>query len=115
MLHVLTTIKLFIFLATSVNVEHVFSQGCIVLSHLQSHPSVQSTQALLCLGERSHLGYVNDGDINDVVAQPEVLGIDCPWAGLVAPGKGQTKVDQPSKSRAEGQLKSLRLALAPGA
>ena len=73
MLHVLTTIKLFIFLATSVDVECIFSQGHIVLSHLQSRLFVQSTRVLLCLGEWSCLGYVNNGDINDVVAQPEVL------------------------------------------
>jgi hypothetical protein len=59
-------------LATSVDVEQVFSQGRIVLSHLHSRLSVQSTQALICLGVWSHLGYVMDSDIKPVVTLPEV-------------------------------------------
>ena len=63
---------LFILLATYVDVECIFSEGCILLSHLQSRLSVQSTQALMCLEEWSHLGYLKDEDIKEVVAQPEV-------------------------------------------
>jgi hypothetical protein len=48
-------------------VERVFSQGRIVLSHLRSRLSVQSTRALMCLGVWSRLGYVNDTDIKAVV------------------------------------------------
>ena len=59
-------------LATSVDVERVFSQGHIVLSHLRSRLSVQSTWALMCLGVWSHLGYVKDSDIKAVVILPEV-------------------------------------------
>ena len=59
---------LFILLETSVDVEHVFSKGHILLSHLQSRLLVQSTQALMCLGEWSHLGYIKDEDIKEVVA-----------------------------------------------
>jgi len=36
--------------ATSIDVEHVFSKGRIVLSHVWNGLSVQSTRALLCLG-----------------------------------------------------------------
>jgi len=53
--------------ATSVDVEQVFSQGRIVLSHLRSRLSVQSTQALMCLRVWSRLGYVRDIDIRAVV------------------------------------------------
>ncbi len=59
-------------LATSVDVERVFSQGRIVLSHLRGRLSVQSTRALICLGVWSHLGYVKDSDIKPVVTLPEV-------------------------------------------
>jgi hypothetical protein len=58
--------------ATSVDVEQVFSQGHIVLSHLRNRLSVQSTHALMCLGVWSHLRYVKDSDIKGVVALPEV-------------------------------------------
>jgi hypothetical protein len=53
-------------------IEQVFSQGQIVLSHLHSRLSVQSTQALMCLGVWSRLRYVQDIDIKAVVAS---LGI----------------------------------------
>ena len=59
-------------LATSVDVEHIFSQGRIVLSHLHSRLSVQSTRALMCLGVWSRLGYVRDIDIKAVVILPEL-------------------------------------------
>jgi len=62
----------FYFIATSVDVERVFSQGRIVLSHLRSRLSVQSTRALMCLGVWSRMGYVKDIDIKLVVMQPEV-------------------------------------------
>lgn len=53
--------------ATSVDVERVFSQGRILLSHLRSRLSVQSTRALMCLGEWSKRGYVKDNDILSVL------------------------------------------------
>jgi hypothetical protein len=61
------------YIATSVEVERVFSQGRIVLSHLRGRLSVQSTRALMCLGVWSRLGYVKDSDIRAAVALPEVL------------------------------------------
>ena len=60
--------------ATSTDVKHVFSQGRIVLSHIQNHLSVQSTHALLCLGNWSLLGYVKDKDITAITVLPEVVG-----------------------------------------
>jgi len=61
-----------IILATSVDVERVFSQRRIILSHLRGCLSVQSTWALMCLGVWSCLGYVKDSDIKPVVTLPEV-------------------------------------------
>jgi hypothetical protein len=61
-------------LATLVNVEHVFSKGCILLSHLCSCLSVQLTCALMCLGVWSKLGYVKDTDVKSATILPEVDG-----------------------------------------
>jgi hypothetical protein len=60
--------------ATSTDVEHVFSQGRLVLSHIQNRLWAQSTCALLCLGNCSLLGYIKDKDITAVTVLPEVLG-----------------------------------------
>jgi len=60
--------------ATSTDVECVFSQGRLVLSHIRNRLSVQSTHALLCLGNWSLLGYIKDKDITAVTVLPEVLG-----------------------------------------
>ena len=54
-------------LATSVDVEHVFSQGRLLLSHIQSHLSVQLTHAFLCLGVWSKLSYITNSDVKAVV------------------------------------------------
>ena len=61
-------------LATSVHVERVFSQGRILLSHIRSRLSVQSTCALMCLGVWSLMGYVEDSDIKAATIKPELLG-----------------------------------------
>jgi hypothetical protein len=57
----------FIILATSVDVKWVFSQGCLLLSHVRSRLSVQSTRALLCLGSWSHLNLMRTEDVLSVV------------------------------------------------
>ncbi|KAF5324122.1 hypothetical protein D9619_011280 [Psilocybe cf. subviscida] len=62
--------------ATSVDVERVFSEGRIILSHLRSRLSVQSTRALMCVGVWSKLGYVKDSDITKVVNQTPPLKDD---------------------------------------
>jgi hypothetical protein len=61
-------------LATSVHVERVFSQGRILLSHIRSRLSVQSTRALMCLGVWSLMGYVEDSDIKAAAIKPEIVG-----------------------------------------
>jgi hypothetical protein len=59
-------------LATSVDVERVFSQGRLLLSHIRSRLSVQSTRALMCLGVWSQLGFVTDSDVKAAVILPEL-------------------------------------------
>jgi hypothetical protein len=63
--------------ATSVDVERLFSRGCIVLNHLRNRLSPQSTRALLCLQNWSLAGLVKDSDVLRVTrSEPEVLGDD---------------------------------------
>ena len=54
------------------DVERVFSQGRLLLSHIRSRLSVQSTRALMCLGVWSILGYVKYSDVKAVVVLPEL-------------------------------------------
>ena len=54
------------------DVERVFSQGRLLLSHIRSRLSVQSTRALMCLGPWSLLGFVKDSDVKAVVILPEL-------------------------------------------
>ncbi|KAF8162018.1 hypothetical protein BJ912DRAFT_865091, partial [Pholiota molesta] len=61
-------------LATSVDVERLFSRGRLVLSHTRSRLSVLSTRALLCLGSWSLLGLVKDEDTRAVANLDEVEG-----------------------------------------
>jgi len=58
--------------AMSVDVEWTFSQGRLVVSHLRSRLSIQSTQALLCLGVWSKMGYIKDIDVKSAALLPEV-------------------------------------------
>jgi hypothetical protein len=62
--------------ATSIDVEHVFSRGRLVLSHVQSRLSAQTTRAILCLGCWSQLGLVRDGDVKVAALLLEVEGTD---------------------------------------
>lgn len=58
---------------TSVEVEWIFSKGRLLLSHVHSRLSMQSTCALICLGVWSLLGYVNDADCKVAAALPAVV------------------------------------------
>ena len=67
--------------ATSVNVERLFSKGCILLPHLHNHLLLQNTCILLCLGHWSKLGLVKNKDLHKAACEAEVLGdqeIDLP-------------------------------------
>jgi hypothetical protein len=61
-----------LYLATSVDVEHVFSKGRLVLSHVRNRLSAQTTRALLCLGAWSLLGYVLRNDVLSVTCLPDL-------------------------------------------
>jgi hypothetical protein len=65
-------------LATSVDVERVFSHGHLILSHVHSQLSAQSTWALICLGSWSLLGLVKDSDVLAVGTLDEVEGDEEP-------------------------------------
>ena len=54
------------------DVKRVFSQGRLLLSHIRSCLSIQSTRALMCLGVWSLLGFVKDSDVKAVVILPEL-------------------------------------------
>ena len=66
-----------IFIATSIDVEQLFSCSHLLLSHAQSQLSAQSTHTLLCLGMWSTLGLVKDtGDVKKVTELEDVEGKD---------------------------------------
>lgn len=66
---------------TSVDVERLFSRGRLLLSHVRSRLSVNSTRALLCLGTWSTLGLVKTEDVKKVSALPEVKGEEDEFEG----------------------------------
>ncbi len=52
-------------------VERVFSQGRLLLSHLRNRLEVQSTRALICLGDWSRRNMVKNEDLLDAAALPD--------------------------------------------
>jgi hypothetical protein len=52
--------------ATSTDVERLFSRGRLILSHTRSRLSVASTRSLLCLGSWSLMRLVKDEDVTSV-------------------------------------------------
>jgi hypothetical protein len=61
-------------IATSVDVEHLFSRCRLVLSHVRNGLSAQTTRAILCLGSWSLLGLIKDGDIVAAANLPDLEG-----------------------------------------
>ena len=61
----------YLFLATSIDVEQLFSHGRGLLSHTCNHLS-----ALLGLGSWSKAGFIHDNDVKAVAALPDVVGAD---------------------------------------
>ena len=59
-------------LATSVDVERVFSRGRLILSHVRSRLTAQSTRSLLCLGNWSLHGFIKDIDVETAAELPDV-------------------------------------------
>ena len=72
--------------ATSVDVEHVFSKGRLVLSYVRNGLLVQSTCALLCLGAWSKLGLVKDKDLMEAGRLPNIdsdeAELDSDWDNI---------------------------------
>ena len=66
------SIFLNIILTASVAVEHVFSKGHLLLSHIRNRMSAQSTCALLCLSTLNKLGYI---EIYDLTAAASLLDV----------------------------------------
>jgi hypothetical protein len=60
--------------ATSTDVERLFSQGRLLLTHVRSRLSAQSTRALLCLGSWSLLNLVKEDDVRAAAMLPEIDG-----------------------------------------
>lgn len=80
-------------LATSVDIERVFSRGRLILPHVRNGLSLQSIRALLCLGEWSLLNLVKDEDVlAELKATPKLDGdddvvLDDGWDSIVLPSK----------------------------
>lgn len=60
--------------ATSVDVERAFSRGRLLLTHVRSRLSAQSTRSLLCVGNWSLHGYIKDSDVEVAARLPDVEG-----------------------------------------
>ena len=58
----------------SINVEWLFSHGHLLLSHVHSCLSVQSTHTLLCLRMWSELNLIMDEDVRKVSELQDVGG-----------------------------------------
>ena len=66
--------------ASLVAVEHVFSKGRLLLSHVRNQLSAQSTRALLCLVYWVKLGYIKNSDLLAAASLPDAkdgeMGLD---------------------------------------
>ena len=62
------------YVATLVDIECLFSCGCIILLHVHNHLSSQSVHTLLCLRLWSSMGLVKDMDVKKVVVMDDVNG-----------------------------------------
>ena len=61
-------------IATTVDVERVFSRGRLVLPYVRGRLAVQSTRASLCVGLWSSKGLVKDNDIKAALSADEIVG-----------------------------------------
>jgi hypothetical protein len=69
---VLISHPFFTTIGSSVGVERVFSQGCLVLPYVHNHLSSESTCALLCLSDWSACRLVKDCHIKTAAALPDI-------------------------------------------
>jgi len=63
-------------LATSIDVERLFSKGQLILSHVRNQLSAGTTCELLCLNNWGTQGLVKMVDLVEVAKLPEVLDDD---------------------------------------
>jgi len=69
------------FTATSIDVKQLFGHGCLLLSHVQSQLSAQSTCTLICLGTWSKLNLIKDSNMKQVTGLQDIdHGWGC-WTG----------------------------------
>lgn len=59
-------------LATSVNVERVFSKGRLLLSHVCSRMKAQTTCAVLCVRAWSRTGYIKAADLHKAALMADI-------------------------------------------
>jgi hypothetical protein len=50
-------------IATSTDVERLFSRGRLLLSHIRNRLSAKSIRAIMCVGSWSLMGFVHDDDV----------------------------------------------------
>lgn len=67
---VLTTSK--IALASSVEVERVFSRGRLLLTHTRNRMTAQTTRAVMCVASWSLAGYVQSEDAKKIAQLDDV-------------------------------------------
>ena len=65
---------------TSIDVERVFSQGCLLLPYIRNHLSSESMHALLCLGDWCRCGLMKDSNIKSTALLPDVTSEEPPLA-----------------------------------
>lgn len=58
--------------ATSVDVERLFSRGRLLLTHVRTRMSSETTCALLCIGHWSRLKFVRADDLQKVAGLPDL-------------------------------------------
>ena len=66
--------SLIILLATSIDVEHLFSHGHLTVTHTLSRLSTQTTRVILCLEAWSLLNLIKTEDVMAVAALGDVEG-----------------------------------------
>jgi len=65
---------------TFVDMEHVFSQGRLLLPYIHNRLSSESMRALLCLGDWCRCGLMKDSNIKSAALLPDVTGEEPPLA-----------------------------------
>lgn len=74
-------------LATSVDVERLFSRGRMLLSHTRNRLSSQSIRAILCLGSWGFHTFVGSTDLQKLASLQDIEGdedvvLDDNWDGI---------------------------------